>query len=296
MPTVDEFTVVFNNSVNTPGFDITIEGISGDVTSYTVFRRDITGLYADMPVRGMDMVTVTSPDVVGQDYEAPLGMVLQYYIRLYVDETATLVGPVDPTPDPFIPTMPNAYGGGIAYLKNVEQPALSKAVNVQSFPGYDRPIKVLAEHEPLGREMPIVMTDVLKSRRGTFTLNCWSADGQTHWDIEAMISKGATLLLQNNNPRSSGVRDMYFKAVSYKMSRYNVVSSLGLQDVGGSTEQILAAVEIGFIEVARPPTQGISVGLATWQDVADTYATWQDIADAHSSWLSLLETMNELVA
>lgn len=62
----------YNNSYHSPGFDITVTGLSG-YDKLTIERLDGAGDYPDTPVRGADGINPSGSTYAVTDYEAPIG-------------------------------------------------------------------------------------------------------------------------------------------------------------------------------------------------------------------------------
>lgn len=180
-------------------------------------------------------------------------------------------------------TLIPAEHSGVAWLKSVGQPALSKRVNISEFSDRSRPGRVLSEYEVLGRSNKVVLKDVLGGREGTLSLvtfpvgGLWESDSSWR-DVELLLAKGGTLLLQTAGTTLTGEDDVYLEVTDYQRKRIGVV--------GG---ELVHLHSIEFVEVDRPATTQQALSLRDWQSVLDQNASWQDVLTNHSSWLDVLQ-------
>lgn len=79
-------TAVYNNSFHSPGFTITVTGLT-PYNKLTITRIDLSGEYREAPVRGADGVTISGGTFAVTDFEAPVGKSLQY--KVTADGVAT---------------------------------------------------------------------------------------------------------------------------------------------------------------------------------------------------------------
>lgn len=288
---IDEISVVFNNSLNAPGFVVTLRGLLEGTVAFDrldVFRRDPSGRYRDQRVRGLADVFIEQNDLIITDYEAPLNTRLEYYVRLYQGEAEFRVGPIRPEPQPFIPTMSEAYAGGTAYLKPIDIPELSRPVMIDKggLNTWSRPANILAQHHVLGRPNKVVITDVRGGREGSLRGHCIRTKGQSWEVIEEILSPGVTVLIQNHNPTISTYPDMYVQVEDVTFTRPTTMVRHGELDNNG--EEVVATFEFSYVQVDRPDPTGVQILEATWQVVFDTFNSWERVHDLRTSWLDLL--------
>jgi hypothetical protein len=283
---LNEFSVVFNESRDAPGFIVTLAGllVLNELSDgFTVFRRDPSGRYPDEPVRGLDRLVPLDDDMVRVDYEAPLNVPLEYHLRLHTNGAHFDIGPVLPTPLPFIPTLSDAYAGGTAFLKPIDLPESGRAIAIEELDTWQRPGNVLGEYHVLGRRNKVVITDVQGGREGTLRGHTILSMGQRLEDITEMFDPGVTLLLQNHNTTRSGFRDLYFKVRNASFDRRTKMSWYGELDTPVD-EEVIITWSVDYVEVDRPDTAGVEVFVATWGVVEDTFATWDEVANLRDSW------------
>lgn len=288
---IDPPSIVFNYSLTNPGYDIRLSGLIDGAVAFTkvsVLRRDPLGRYPEGYVRGMHLIDVLSDVAVGSDYEAPLGIPLDYYIELVSGSGSFSLGPIAPTPT-YIPTQPLAYGRGAAYLKSVENPLVARAVMIESMPSWRRSVNVLAEHHILGRSNPVVITDVLGSRKGSFKLNVLMPEGQEIDEVYALLASGGVMLLQNNNYVVSGFKDLFFRVTGdVEIERRNLMVSFGAQETS-HLQDVVITVAVEFTEVDRPDTIGVAVGNVTWQDVLTSQTSWANTNTNNDDWTDVTD-------
>lgn len=284
---IDPPSIVFNYNLNNPGYDISLSGLLDkgvEYETYSVYRRDPSGQYRDGYVRGMHGVAVASNTAVGSDYEAPIGVILDYYVELTSGVDTYTAGPIKPSPTS-IPSQPMAYGRGVAYLKNVNNPQVARAVMIESMPTWRRSATVLAEHHVLGRSNPVVITDVLGGRKGDFTINVLMPEGQEIDEIYSILLDGGVLLLQNNNYRISGFKDLFFRVTGdVSVERRHLMVDYGALETPNLADRVFE-VTIPFTEVDRPDTLGVvAQGDVTWQQVLTEQSTWTGVNTNNASW------------
>lgn len=287
---IEDFRVVFNESRKAPGFIVYLNGLQeSDQNFHTVevWRRDPTGRYTDQKVRGLAEVVVNSNSLTVVDYEAPLSTTLHYFLRLYSNEGFFDFGPILPQPQPYIPTLNDAYAGGTAFLKAVDAPELSVPLAVETMEDWSRAGRVKGAYDVLGRRNPVVITDVLGGREGSFSGHCILNWGQSIRDIENVLSPGTTLFFQNHNATMSGIDDFYLKVNSASFKRRTLMTPHGQQENPTNPEMVVT-FEVDYVEVDRPAVTGVVVPFNTWQVVYDSYTSWTHVHSVHQDWLSVL--------
>ncbi len=286
-PFINEFSIVFNESRKAPGFNITLRGLL-EFSEIEVIRRDTTGEYPDENVRGLTRQLTIDDEMFVTDYEAPLNRVVHYYIRL-VDSSGGefFFGPVLPTPQPYIPTLRDAYGGGTAFLKPIDIPEISQAVMIQDMDSWERPANVMAEHHILGRPNKVVISDVRGGREGSFSGHCILSMGQDERLIEEIFNPGATILIQNHNPAVSGFRDMYVQVGGVSFERITKQAPHGELENPANFEKVIT-FECDYTQVDRPDPAGVEVPNSIWQLPYDSFDTWENVKNQRTTWLDLL--------
>lgn len=274
--------VIFNDDLDSPGFDISF-AVLDLFTSYSVIRRSVNGEFPDMYVRGGENIEVTA-DTLAQlgDYEAPFGVELVYVIQ------RNGPAPTEEISDPVTLTVASSAGYyDDAYLKSVHTPSLSRRIHVVSFDSYSRSPKVIGRFDVLRRSKPVILTDVLGARSGTFqffTSSLGGATSPTRREYDQLFERGDTLLFQAVDWESAEIEDIFFKVTSpISYSRKTVV---------GHTDPVLV-IEIGFEEIDRPSTSGEVVSLNGWADVAENFVDWQEVLDNRTDWLDVYNRAQE---
>lgn len=306
-------TVTHNNSVNSPGLDISLTGLdsTGSWTHFRVVRRDLSGALPDQVVRGLDYQAQSSATAAGSDYEAPFSYYpLQYRLEMYTNLTLSSTFTYDlAAPGYFFPASTAMTTAGLqnmatAYLKSVNTPALNLGLVVESFPGYKRSGRILSKSQVLGRANPVIISDVMSGREGSFSFlvgNIYGADQLgSQDDFEQLLADGDVLLFQSVFSKASGVQDLYFEVDSVNVERVtpvtpNVRGNLATNTSYLTDEEYLYPVlryTVDFTEVDRPATTDVGVTDTTWQDVLDYYATWNDVLTGNSTWLQVLQGTN----
>lgn len=295
----DDITIVFNENIDSPGFTITINtGII--LENATMLRRDPAGLYMDQTVRGMDGVDISSGETEVPDYEAPINTPVEYWLTYFIAGEEFEIGPILPTPDPWIPTQEEPLYGASDYIKSVESPALSRRILVTDFSEVSRKGNVLGNYHILGRRNPVVITDVLAGYTGSMSVIVLTTNRGSglYRSIDALIDQGDTLLFQSNNEESSTYLDFYFKITQVTRKRLTSVDRLSEpSDTSDHVSDLFVEYTFDFIEVDRPSSLGEAPSLYTWdtyyhQDY-DDWTSWQEVNDFRTSWLDVLRKAGE---
>src|SRR5687768_3755649 len=127
------------------GYVITVtDADQGDRVN--VFRRDQSGHYSDMVVRGFDMETPTGGTMIVIDYEAPFNTNLQYHAEAY--DVSDLETPIASDTSDFIDTV---LPEGFAIITDPLDANQRLAVAVGELDNWDYETPVLGDHKVIGR-------------------------------------------------------------------------------------------------------------------------------------------------
>lgn len=285
---VATIAAVFNDSLDSPGYDITLGNLTDDADhdSYRVICRDPEGRYEDQIVRGTDMITIGSPTAAVSDYEFPQFRSVEYRLELYDGDTldATIsTGTISGEPATYF----NAQGAlplYSAWLQSVTQPSLNQACFVEKFNAWKRSGKILAKNNVLGRPLPVVVTDVMGGREGEFSF--WVGDvlpppfDETSEisSYELLFNEGDILLFRAYNENLNGVPPLYLVVES---AAYEVKTRDGQEGVFN--------YKVSFVETDRPATGTISVSAVLWDDVSDSFPSWTSVNSNRSTWFEVLQ-------
>lgn len=256
------------------GASLFVQGLTtGGYTYWGLWRMGEDGSMTAVrgPVGDLSQVPITGDTAVAEDYEAPLGTTVTYYLKVWTVATSyrsTGSPPIvipEPPPteivlkDPGLParqtTAVVAAGGQPQWMRRARQ-----GVN-----------------EVRGRARPIIISDVRTSREGTMTLVTETA--QELADMWWLLETGNTLLVQW--PHLWGERDAYVQIGD--------VTEAPIVDYAEYSDRTWT---IPLVEVDRP--FGGSVGSAgrTWQTVNDNNADWMAVMSAATSWLDVYTGVN----
>jgi hypothetical protein len=289
---VDEFA-------ETAGYQITASGLS----PYEELKIEATDNGRTWTIRGAELQDVTAGSFVGYDFEFPFGntssygsVPIQYYVTVYAEgqEIVTVTTPT--ARSPFAEWVKNLSDTAIpqplgprSYLGVPRTPDLNIPVYVQEMEAYSRAGRILSKSEVLGRANPVVSTDVMNGRTGSFTLMVPTGTDlvgsayvpgniRAHMDV---LQGGVVYLLRHISPWTAGFDDMYFTIDSAAVKRLNRFA-----DMTGTDSPVIQ-IEVTFTEVDSPPASD-SVTVLTWQDILDTYTSWQAELDSNVDWLDVL--------
>ncbi|MGW1551597.1 hypothetical protein [Streptomyces sp. NPDC002346] len=266
--------VIADPIVDRFGAAISMQGLtSGGYSFWGLWRMDSSG--AMTAIRGssgdLSKVSITGDVAVVEDYEAPLGVDVRYYLKTWTTTASyratSSEAIVIPEPlqteivlkDPGLParqtTAVVAAGGQPSWTRKARQ-----GVN---------PVR--------GRAMPIVISDVRTSREGTMTLITETA--QDLADMWWLLETGNTILIQW--PALWGERDTYVQIGD--------VTEAPLVEYAEYSDRTWS---IPLTEVDRPIGAAIGSAGRTWQTVNDTNADWLSVMASATSWLDVYTGVN----
>lgn len=229
-------------------------------------ERSIDGGTTWVAVRGQTGTTPTALyQWVGYDYEVAPNTLATYRARAIYTAGSTIVGP-------WTSSAPAQWITDETWLKDTYNTSRNRVVTVNSQPGLTYP-KAVGVLRPLGREDPVVISDVRQLPSGSVVL--YTLEPDEYADLLALVKGADVLLLQVANDDLFG-------------SRY--VFPLDIEEIRPADVEAEPGRywRIPFVEVLAPVDIGISITGLTWQDIVDTYATWQDVVNAFPTWGDLL--------
>jgi hypothetical protein len=250
------------------GARVSIQGLTTDGKSkWGVWRMLDDGSMT--PLRGPDgdltATLITGDLAIVEDYEAPLGVEVQYYVKTFTgssyqaatSDTVTLPEPADTSVIIKDPGLPARWAESVVARGGMPDWTRSARQGVN-------PVR--------GRARPIIITDVRASRTGTLTLVTETQD-----ELDSMwwlLETGNTLLLQW--PSEWGERDVYVQVGD--VTEAHTADYAGYQD---------RTWTVPLTEVDRP-IGGITGSTSrTWQSLVDTRADWLDVLNNADSWLDV---------
>lgn len=249
-------TAVADNSNAQAQITISNLGFYSDLTLVRVVNS------VESPVRGATDINVSGlTTFVIFDYEAPLDHSITY--RAILDGGFTVESNA----------ITIATDGMTFWLKDVILGSFSAKVKVESMSDVVRPANVLGTFKVLGRQNPILVTDVRQGRTGTMTLSAFTAGDSTA--IINILASGNTLLFQA--PGSANFPDMYFQAGDVTESWRGISSDP------------LHSWQIPFTETDMPSGTALSLAANAWLLVAQ-FESFQDVLDRRLRWEDVLLT------
>lgn len=283
-------TPAYNNDDNSPGFTLSLSGLTG-FSEYRVVRLDqgpsLAGaVFADAPVRGADMIPVTANTATVTDYEIPINTTVKYRLEGYISgvlNSSVLTANV--IIDPLTASFDVGYDN--FWIKDVTNPTLSRAVMVGDFSEVEFNPTILGEYKVLGRKKPVIFTDAWGARAGTFSVQSIDYLGtqKTASELESLLTSGDVLLFQSGL-QPYVLQDMYFIVKGLSREQYTHP---------GRSNTIEFTYQIGFQEVDRPATLRSTFGFGTWGDLkADpALVTWNDVLSGFSTWLDVFNNYTD---
>lgn len=251
------------------GASISMQGLtSGGYAYWGLWRVSSGGSMT--PVRGssgdLSQVAITGDVAVVEDYEAPLGVDVSYYLKLWTAPAAYRATGSDPIVIPEPPTTE-------VVLKDPGLPARQTTAVVAAGGQPEWTRKARQGVNPIrGRVRPIVISDVRTSREGTMTLVTETV--QDIADMWWLLETGNTLLIQW--PSLFGERDAYVAVGD--------VTEAPIVDFAEYSDRTWT---VPLTEVDRPIGAAVGSAGRTWQTVNDTNADWLAVVASATSWLDV---------
>ncbi|MFF3312467.1 hypothetical protein [Streptomyces sp. NPDC002952] len=250
------------------GAAITVRGLTSGGPTWKWSLLRLVGGETPQPVRGwtgdVTSLSITGDITVVTDYEAPLGVPVQWRVVVANPGGA---GSFSYTSDPVTLSSETLD----VWIKDPGLPARSVHATVQTLPDWQRTARQ-GINQVRGRTRPIVISDVRTSRTGTLTLTTQTEDERDAlWWV---LDTGNTLLLQW--PPGWGERDVYVS-----------VGDVTEAHVTESAEFADRAWTLALTEVDRPIGGMVGSADRTWQTVANGGSTWAEALAGATSWLDV---------
>src|SRR5882672_10221848 len=190
-----DLLVTFNSAYNQ--FKIVRTRVDNSVVATIYTTRSAVGLSS---FAGFDFTAPLS-------YAGPIGPTFNYTVTADVLDSSGNITSTDTATS--TPNNRLTETRGRAWIKNPSQAALNKKFEVNHIDPIKRSTRILSESNVIGRENPVIITDVLGSRRGVLYLNAYTgAPTSSSVDILALLSPGVTLFFQTTP--DTGFDDMFF--------------------------------------------------------------------------------------
>ncbi|MFD5161046.1 hypothetical protein ACFWMJ_23705 [Streptomyces hawaiiensis] len=251
------------------GAAITVRGLTTGGPTYKWSLIRIVSGQPNQPVRGWtgDLLnqTITGDIAVATDYEAPLGVPVQW--RVALTDTAGVLR-LSYTSDPV--TLDAEITD--VWLKDPGLPQRSVKVTVATpMPTWTTPARQ-GVNQVRGRRLPVVISDVRGGRTGDLTVVTEStADREA---LDWVLASGSPLLLQW--PPGWGEQDMYVSVGDVQAAP--VVEYAEFHD---------RTWVLPLTEVDRPIGGVTGSADRTWQTVKDAGATWSEVLEGATTWLDI---------
>jgi hypothetical protein len=251
------------------GASITLRGLTAGGPTYKwALHRIVSGMNPQ-PVRGwtgdLTSQTITGDIAVATDYEAPLGVPVQW--RVVLTDTAGVVR-MSYLSDPV--TLDAEITD--VWLKDPGLPQRSVQVTVATpMPTWTTPARQ-GVNQVRGRRLPVVISDVRGGKTGDLTVVT-----ETTADREALdwvLASGSPLLLQW--PPGWGEQDMYVAVGDVQAAP--VVEYAEFHD---------RTWVLPLTEVDRPIGGVTGSADRTWQTVKDEGGSWSEVLSSANTWLDI---------
>ncbi|MFG7940953.1 hypothetical protein [Streptomyces cacaoi] len=214
----------------------------------------------------IDRQLVTGDQLVVEDYEAPIGVPVSYWIEIR-QQDGTLTETRESGLATLTPGDPNW-----TWLKDPANPQRNMRVLVKQAPEWKQPITT-AEYRVRGRPNAVIHSDVRSGAEGD--LVAWTLTEAERRALTLLLSSGNTLLWQC--APGSGEDDLYVSVGEVARPR---VIPLRTEEMREWTLPLTTAdmpVAVGINGTSGRTWQDVMAEFATWQDVMATYATNEDL-------------------
>ncbi|MFF7023061.1 hypothetical protein ACFY97_18910 [Streptomyces klenkii] len=253
-----------------------------DTASVTLTLRELTAgqyitIYRVTPdgtrtlVRGpsglISLMVIPSDLMVVEDYEAPIGVEVSYYIEI----RATLTSTAGTRASDGVTL--TAGDENLCWLKDPGQPQRNAMFMVVSPPAWKRSIAQSA-YRVRGRRNPVVLSDVRSGLEGDLII--WTRSDEEADALHWLLDSGSALLWQV----VPGV---------HESDLYVTVGEADLPRVVDRADEEWRQWTLPLTQVDMPTTVGVA-GTAgrTWQDVLTGFATWGDVPTTYAIWEDVL--------
>ena len=239
----------------------------GDLVSVYRVGADGARTLVRGPVGLWDRQPITSDFLVVEDYEAPLGIPISYYVETRAASDGHLTSYRETATVTLTPGDPNR-----CWLKDPANPQRSMRLLVKTAPEWKRPI-TQSEYRVRGRPNAVIHSDVRGGLEGD--LVCWTLTEDERRSLTLLLSSGNTLFWQT--APGSGEDDLYVNVGEVALPRV----------VPLRTEQ-MREWTLPLTEADMPVAAGINgTSGRTWQDGLAENATWDVGQGRFATWEAL---------
>lgn len=236
----------------------------GDVLS--MWRVDPAGTRT--LVRGpnglLSGVVLASDLLVIEDYEAPLGVPVSYYMETRNTMTGALTSTRTTDLVSLDPGDPN-----LVWLKDSANPQRNTRVMVKTAPDWKRSIGQ-TEYRIRGRRNSVVLSDVRNGLEGDLVI--WTRNDSERAALHWLLDSGNVILWQATP--GMGVDDMYVNVGEISEGRVTTVAT-----------EVWREWTLPLSQADMPTAGGVNGSAGrTWQDVLSENATWADLLDKYATW------------
>jgi hypothetical protein len=216
-------------------------------------------------VRGWEEATVEAGLVIVRDFEAPIGVPLEYTAASWTAPSGT------PTLQTGTITIPSE-GCSDTWLTDLARAGNTQRVIVEALAELAYAAPSVA-HSIIGRRDPIISGDV--AHTPTFELSFLTEHEVAREQARACLGNGVPVLLRT--PPELGIGNLYFAVMGFAEQR---PSSDGLEP--------LRRWVVNGVQVVRPdPAIYVPLAPVDWAFVEEEFASWQALEDGRASWDAL---------
>ncbi|MYT26665.1 hypothetical protein GTW69_41470 [Streptomyces sp. SID7760] len=222
-------------------------------------------------VRGTDgLITgqaLAADQLIVEDYEAPLGVDVSYYVEIAADSASVPETRVSDTVQ-----VGADYDPDYVWLKDPGRPSRNVQLLMAEAPAWQRPIQQ-AEYRVRGRRNAVDRSDVRGGLEGT--LSVYTQSDTEREALHRLLDSGSVLLWQALP--GYGVSDMYVSIAAASEGRVSADATDEWRLWPLPARQRDMPVAVGVEGSADRTWQDVLTQHATWAEVLARYATWEDV-------------------
>ncbi|MBP2581937.1 hypothetical protein J3A78_002415 [Streptomyces sp. PvR006] len=211
-------------------------------------------------------VTVTSTTMVIEDYEAPLGVPVYYYMEALAPGATLAENRTTST------VTISLADRNECWLKDPGNPQRNLRALVKAGPNWQRPI-AQAEYRVRGRRNSVVLSDARGGLEGGLAV--WTRSDEEREALHWLLDSGNVLLWQAMP--GMGVSDMYVNVGGVDEARVTPYAPEPWREWQLPLREADMPTTVGVAGSAGRTWQDVLTENSTWEDVLLKYATWEDV-------------------
>ncbi|TXS22382.1 hypothetical protein EAO70_05845 [Streptomyces sp. adm13(2018)] len=211
-------------------------------------------------------VAVTSTTVVVEDYEAPLGVPVYYYMEALAPGATLAANRTSST------VTISLADSNECWLKDPGNPQRNLRLLVKAGPSWQRPI-AQTEYRVRGRRNSVVLSDVRGGLEGNLAV--WTRTDEEREALHWLLDSGTVLLWQAMP--GMGVSDMYVNVAQIDEARVTPYAPEPWREWQLPLREADMPTTVGVAGSAGRTWQDFLTENGSWADGLARYATWEDV-------------------